>query len=98
MPTETAARRGAIPLACSAALRSRDRSCSFSASGLPTSSRTVLPGDPGFDEIGDAPALLVTPIHRAIEMLGDHLHLRGILDRREIDHHVEGRTAERGLG
>ena len=35
IPTETTASRGATPLAWRAALRSRDPSCSVSASGLP---------------------------------------------------------------
>src|SRR5712664_4625980 len=90
IPTETAASRGTIPRACRAALRSRDRSCSFSASGLPTSSRTLLPGDPRLDEVRDTSALLVAAVDRAIEMLRNDLHLRGILYRREVDHHVEG--------
>src|SRR5438045_6973906 len=83
MPTETAASRGAIPRACSAALRSRDCSCSFSARGLPRRSRTVLPRDPRFDEIRDASPLFVAPVDRAIEVLRDHLYLSRILYRSE---------------
>src|SRR5713226_9844338 len=90
IPTETAASRGAIPRAWRAALRWRDRSYNSSASGLPTRSRTVLPGDPRLDEVRDAAALLVAAVDRAIEVLGDRLHLGGVLDRREVDHHVEG--------
>src|SRR5437879_45585 len=97
IPTETAASRGAIPRACRAALCSRDRSWSFSASALPMSSRTVLPGDPRLDEIGDAPALLVAAVDRPIEVLRDGLHLSRILYRCEVDHHIEGRPAKRGL-
>ncbi len=47
---------------------------------------------------GDPLSLRVGAVDRAVEVLRERLHLAAVLDRREIDHHVHGRAAERRLG
>src|SRR5438093_7398172 len=57
----------------------------------------VLPRYARLDEVGDAPALLVAAVDRAVEVLRNGLHLCRVLDRSEVDHHVQGCPAQRGL-
>src|SRR5207237_10193214 len=61
-------------------------------------SLTCLSLYPGFDGVRDAAELLVAPVYLAIEVFRDRFHLRRVLHRCEVDHHIQRGAAERGLG